>query len=259
MATTTLDAERIRQAIDEQRFSTLFEPTYSLQTGRVVGLEARTCVTRSSFGLESWIAAAQTAGLALELELAATRHALGSVSGLDGLLWLGIQLSPATMTDPRAAELLARYSSPTLGADGGGIAVHHPAIRLATDLDTRPGPPSNQVTIGPAFTRDLATSRRRRLRARRIITTAHRRGLRVVAEGIETPAQLRRWGQLGADAVRGLLLAAPSPLSTALAAGSIAPQHGPGSQTRSAPRGPGQRATCRRLDRSRPASEVMAN
>lgn len=259
MASTVIDAERIRQTIDDQRFSTLFEPTYSLQTGRVVGLEARTFVTRSSFPLESWIAAAQAAGLALELELAAARHAVESATGLDGLLWLGIQLSPTTLVDPRAHELLATCSSSTLGPESGGVAVHHPAIRVTTGFPTHPEPPASQVTIGRTFTRDLTTSRRRRLSARRIIGAAHRRGLRVVAEGIETPAQLRRWGQLGADAVRGLLLAAPSSLPAALAAGSIAPQPEPGTQPRRATRGSGQRATCRGLDRSRPASDMVAS
>lgn len=258
MVSTTLDAERIRQVIDERRFSTLFEPTYSLQTGRVVGLEARTGIARSPVTLESWVSAAQDAGLALELELAATRHALSSATGLDGPLWLGIQLSPETMLDPRAHDLLATCSPRALGSGGGGIVVHHPAVRHPTDLHAHPGPPSGQVAIGRAFTCDLATSRRRRLHARRIITTAHRLGLRVIAEGVETPTQLRRWGQLGADAVRGLLLAAPSSLATALGAGPIAARPERRDQAPGAP-GSRERTTCRCLDRSRRASDIMAS
>ena len=44
-----------------------------------------------------------------------------------------------------------------------------------------------------------------------IITVAHGLGLRIVAEGVETEAQLEALRNLGCDAAQGYLLARPTP------------------------------------------------
>ncbi|MGH2947012.1 MAG: EAL domain-containing protein [Solirubrobacteraceae bacterium] len=44
-----------------------------------------------------------------------------------------------------------------------------------------------------------------------IVMMAHAIGLRVTAEGVETPAQLARVRELGCEAVQGFLFARPGP------------------------------------------------
>ncbi len=47
---------------------------------------------------------------------------------------------------------------------------------------------------------------------RHTVALAHALDLRVVAEGVEDPATLRRAGALGCDAVQGFAIAAPMPV-----------------------------------------------
>jgi EAL domain-containing protein (putative c-di-GMP-specific phosphodiesterase class I) len=44
-----------------------------------------------------------------------------------------------------------------------------------------------------------------------VVDLAHRLGIIVVAEGVETPAELRAVGALGCDEAQGFLLGRPAP------------------------------------------------
>ena len=47
-----------------------------------------------------------------------------------------------------------------------------------------------------------------------VVDLAHKLGLQVVAEGVETEAELRAVGEMGCDEVQGFLLGRPGPADT---------------------------------------------
>lgn len=72
--------------------------------------------------------------------------------------------------------------------------------------------PFNKVKIDRAFTQGLGADNRVALIVRSIITLAHSMGIRVNAEGVETPAQLALLQRLGCNELQGYLLGRPLPL-----------------------------------------------
>jgi diguanylate cyclase (GGDEF)-like protein len=72
--------------------------------------------------------------------------------------------------------------------------------------------PFNKVKIDRAFTQGLGGDNRVALIVRSIITLAHSMGIRVNAEGVETPAQMALLQRLGCDELQGYLLGRPLPL-----------------------------------------------
>ena len=59
--------------------------------------------------------------------------------------------------------------------------------------------------------RDIDVAIVQQVIARNLIGYAHDRGIRVIAEGVETEAELRALRELGADYVQGYLTGRPAP------------------------------------------------
>ncbi len=237
-----VDPAQARDALDKGRFRPVFQPLYSLHTGTVVGVEALTRFTGSVHGPGPWFDAARTAGIAVELELATAQRALEAGADVPEHVRLWINFSPDALIDPRTWELLATHPVDTLGIElteqgppTGWAALRdrcehlqRAGVHIAVDdvggswasartlTSVRP----DQIKVDPSVTHGLESSGRR-VQARRLVTAARRRGATVVAEGVETPAQLGHWTRLGADAVQGFLLAVPSCLEDALTAAPI--------------------------------------
>jgi diguanylate cyclase (GGDEF)-like protein len=71
--------------------------------------------------------------------------------------------------------------------------------------------PFDKVKIDRAFTQHLGTDPKVDLIVRSIVSLAHSLNIRVNAEGVETPAQLRCLQEHGCDELQGFLLGKPSP------------------------------------------------
>ncbi len=71
--------------------------------------------------------------------------------------------------------------------------------------------PVDVIKIDQGFVAGLGSDRADALLVEAIITVAHGLGLRVVAEGVETEAQLEALRNLGCDAAQGYLFARPTP------------------------------------------------
>jgi diguanylate cyclase (GGDEF)-like protein len=71
--------------------------------------------------------------------------------------------------------------------------------------------PFDKVKIDRAFTQHLGTDPKVDLIVRSIVSLAHSLNIRVNAEGVETPAQLRCLQEHGCDELQGFLLGRPSP------------------------------------------------
>lgn len=236
-----IDPDQVRQTIEHERFETVFQPMYSLHTGRVTGIEALTRVTGSSRGPGAWFAAARLAGLGVELELATARRALWCATATPDDVRVWLNLGVDALLDPRLEEVLTAHPVAAVGidltdagsaADPAGLVeraqqLRRAGVRLAVgseETTTRgvPRVPVDQVKVPLALTPLLEHRRSARRRARRVLAAAHRRGASVVAQGVETPAQLSCWTRLGADVAQGFLLAPPAPLAEALGATHLA-------------------------------------
>ena len=73
--------------------------------------------------------------------------------------------------------------------------------------------PFDKLKIDRAFTRGLSEDPKVGLIVRSIVSLAHALSIRVNAEGVETPAQLRSLQKHGCDEIQGFLLGRPQPAS----------------------------------------------
>jgi diguanylate cyclase (GGDEF)-like protein len=72
--------------------------------------------------------------------------------------------------------------------------------------------PIHQLKIDRSFVRHVATNHQDAVVVQTIIAMAHALGVRVIAEGVETPAQCERLRQLGCEAFQGFLYGKPMPV-----------------------------------------------
>jgi len=72
--------------------------------------------------------------------------------------------------------------------------------------------PLDQLKIDRSFINDLATDPNDAAIVQTIISMSHTLGLNVIAEGVETEAQLERLDQYGCAAFQGFLFSRPLPI-----------------------------------------------
>jgi EAL domain-containing protein (putative c-di-GMP-specific phosphodiesterase class I)/DNA-binding NarL/FixJ family response regulator len=226
--------DRIHRVIDEHLFGTVFQPIVDLREGRAVGIEALSRFFAEPVqGPDRWFADAELAGLRTELELAAARAALTHLSDIAGDMFLSLNLSPATLTNcgplfddadgrqlvveitEHAAiddyDALASYLAPVrdrgtrVAVDdaGAGFASLRHALQLSPDF----------IKLDVSLTRGIDSDRRRHALAAGLIGFANELGAAVVAEGIETRAELDTARELGVQYGQGYFIAAPGPLT----------------------------------------------
>ncbi len=227
--------EQVRMALAGDALRTVFQPIADLRTGRVCSLEALArFASEPQRSPAVWFAEASEVGLRLELELAALRLALSHLASLPSDLRLSINLSPETVTSAPCREILAvvpgkrliievtedapvedydevnaalrglRAQGGQLAIDdaGAGFASLRHILRLEPDI----------IKLDLTLTRGIDTDRRRRALAAALISFASEIGASIVAEGIESRAELDALRDLGVDYGQGYYLARPEPL-----------------------------------------------
>lgn len=111
--------------LQEKTFLTAFQPIHELATGAVIGVEALARFVDDDGGSpEHWFSEAATVGLAADLEFAALESALTAATGLPSHLYVALNLSPETCLDPRLPGFLA----------GSGIAPNRLVLELTENL-----------------------------------------------------------------------------------------------------------------------------
>ena len=245
---------RLRAALHAQALTLHYQPQFD-EAGRVVGFEALTRWTDPELGIvppDRFIPVAEDSGLMVPLgrwvihqacrQLAAW-HAAGHCS-----LRMAFNVSPEQFThDDFVSEVGAALQHFGLkGADlelelterlvvrdfestvqrmralralGVGIAIDdfgsgHSALRYLLRL------PVSTLKVDRVFVQDLDTgdeteSQNARRVVGAVVALAHALGLDVVAEGVETPAQLHTVHDLGCQRIQGFLLGRPLPPSEA--------------------------------------------
>jgi EAL domain-containing protein (putative c-di-GMP-specific phosphodiesterase class I) len=227
---------RVTDVIDKELLRSVYQPIVDASTGSAVCVEA---LTRFDGPVrlrpDEWFADAARVGEAAALEIAAIRCAVDGLASLPDSVALSVNVSAAVLLDPLFADWLAvvpvgrlilELTEHEAVSDYARLnAVLSPArergLRLAVD-DAGAGYASMRHTLllqpdvlklDISLVRDLDTDSGKRALCGAIITFARSSGTRVVAEGVETAAELAAVRRLGVDYVQGYHLAAPAPLA----------------------------------------------
>ncbi len=225
---------RIAGVLDEGSFSVVLQPIADLRTGRVMGAEALARFpgdpARSS---DSWFRDGMAVGLTTRLELACLRRALDHFDDLPDDVLLSVNVSPDTIVAvdlkreirdapqhrlmleiteharvddydalrPALAELREQGVRFAIDDAGAGFASLRHILMLAPDA----------IKLDVDLVRHVDTDLPRRALAKSLITFAEETSTAIIAEGIETPAELQALLELGASYGQGFHLARPTP------------------------------------------------
>lgn len=227
--------------ISAQDYDIVFQPIVHLSTGQLAGCEAlcrfRPTPYRSP---DKWFADAASVDLGIDLELAVIRTTLALFPDVPASLSLSINASPQAVLTGRLAELIPeQYAArtiieitehapvPSYAALHARLAhLRQAGVRIAVD-DAGAGYSGLQhiVQLAPdlikmdmSLTRAVDADPARRALASAMVFYARETGAQVVAEGIETAAELATLQLIGVDKGQGYLLGKPGPLSALQAA-----------------------------------------
>ena len=231
-----LEARRdeIRRFVDGEGVSMVFQPIVDLETCEAVGWEA--LARFRSIPLwppDRWFAEAVVLELGVQLELATIRQAIALLPRLPEHAYLSVNcshraarsaemvttLAPIAhrvvieITEHEAVddydelslaleELRTRGVRVAIDDAGAGFASLRHTLLLAPDI----------VKVDISLTRAIDQDRGRRALASALISFADEMGMAIVAEGIETEAELRTLRDLGVRFGQGFFLAEPGPL-----------------------------------------------
>lgn len=226
--------ESVREALRPGAIRCVFQPIVDLETGIAVGFEAL-----SRFELEprrgpaEWFAAAAEVGLLVELEIAALETATALFPVLPPTAYLSLNASPSTLRSERLFETLVgvpperivleiteHAEVPDYAALGEALAsIRGRGARLAVD-DAGAGFASlrHVLALSPdiikldiSITQGLDTDRARRALGAAFASFSREMSMTLVAEGIETLAELEALRALGVRYGQGYYLGRPSP------------------------------------------------
>ena len=224
--------DQIREVIQGDRLSAVYQPIFDLRDRSVVGAEAL-----ARFGQDSprptisWFREAEDADMLPELELEAIRRAIGAGSSLAAPAFLSVNLSPRTIMSggllsliPRklAERLVVEIADQATVSDYGAFAtalapLRAAGVRVAVD-DFGSGASSLRhvlmlspdiVKLDIKLTRGIHLDLGLQAIAAGLIAFAQKIGASVIAEGIETDSELYTLRALGANLGQGYLLARP--------------------------------------------------
>ncbi len=226
---------RVEAVVAENKIRLVFQPIYRLDDGRAEGVE---CLARfpdcESRPPNLWFSEAATVGLGIELELAAIRKALASLAELPESLSLSVNVSPATVLSDLLEPLVAAAPPGRLilevteheviedyVAFARALEPLRKHVRLAIDdvgagysgmrhiLDLKP----DFIKLDMSLVRDIDRDPARRALALALVDFAYGIGSQIIAEGVETKAELEALRTLGVSKGQGYHLSRPMTLT----------------------------------------------
>jgi EAL domain-containing protein (putative c-di-GMP-specific phosphodiesterase class I)/DNA-binding NarL/FixJ family response regulator len=227
--------ERIREAIDGDVLYTVFQPIVDLADGRIRGVEALArFLTRPRRSPETWLSEASNHGLLTQLELAAASRALGHLDRIPERVYVSVNVSAQTLCTPGLLQILQAVPARRVVLE---LTEHSPIVdyaevagcladlrrlgsRLAVD-DVGKGFSGlgHVVELSPdlmKFDRCLVSGveidAAKSALIARLTSFGDEIGVEVVAEGIETEAELQTLRDLGVRNGQGFLLGRPGPI-----------------------------------------------
>jgi EAL domain-containing protein (putative c-di-GMP-specific phosphodiesterase class I)/DNA-binding NarL/FixJ family response regulator len=234
-STTQQTSERIGRAINGRSLHMVFQPIVELRGGHVVGLEALARFMERPRRLpEAWFAAAADVGLLTELELAAVGRALVELDRIPLGTYLAVNVSPETIGSEGLLRLLDGTVADRIvlevteqsavddydGLDACLRSIRARGVRLAID-DVGAGfaSLSHVVRLAPdsmkldrTLVGGVASDPVRMSLIERLVSFADEVGIAVVAEGVETEADLSVLRTVGVPYGQGFHLGRPGPI-----------------------------------------------
>lgn len=225
---------RIRSVLDGPGPAVAVQPIVGLRDRRAVGMEVLSRFPPDRRSPQAWFDEAERVGLREDLELRAIRAALPVFDHAPPGLYVAVNVSPETITSRRFGELMEQlppdrvvlevtehaavedYEALTrslaefrrgggrLAVDdaGAGFASLRHIVALQPDI----------IKLDISLTRNVDSDVARRSLARALISFASELSIVMVAEGIETPAEIETLRRLGVPYGQGFLLARPGPM-----------------------------------------------
>jgi EAL domain-containing protein (putative c-di-GMP-specific phosphodiesterase class I) len=228
---------RLYQVLEDGLIQMVFQPIARLESGTVAGYESL-----ARFELEPrrppnvWFEEAAGVGLGADLELAAVGHALAALPTIvEGGGFLTVNVSPETAMTSALADLLATHQQDRIVLeitehaqvdDYEGLLealgrLRGAGVRLAVD-DAGAGFASlhhilllqpEVIKLDITLVRDINDDPIKRALASSLVRFAREIESTIVAEGIETPAELATLIDLGVPLGQGYHLGRPGPLA----------------------------------------------
>jgi PAS domain S-box-containing protein len=225
---------RIEGAIAQRAFRPVFQPIIELSTRRTVSFEALTRFDDGSRPDETF-AAALDCGLGIELQTVTLEAALQGARLLPAGAWLSLNVSPSLVVEGATLgrvlasrsrtvvlEITEHEAIPAYGPLREAVLRLGPDVRLAVD-DAGAGvanfnhlaelrPDFLKIDIG--LVRGVHADVGRQAVVAGLVHFAASAGCQVIAEGIETDAELAAVRSLGVTLGQGYLLARPAAAET---------------------------------------------
>lgn len=226
---------RIRSVIDEARFNMVFQPIVDVAAQQVIGYEALTRFdVEPSRPPDQWFEEADHVGMQDELEVTVIAKALEGLEQIPQRAYLSLNASPATILNGALGEVLEGQPLERLMLevtehvsvdDYSKIAEHlaplrQQGLRLAVD-DAGAGYASfrhilkldpDLIKLDSSLIRCIDSERNNRALAAALIRFAEETGSKIVAEGVETEAELAVLMELNSNNAQGYLLGYPMPI-----------------------------------------------
>lgn len=226
---------RVRDVLAGQGPQMVFQPIFRLPNASLEGYEALARFDKMpARGPDLWFADAAASGLGVELELRAVEKAIALAQHLPPQSFVSLNLSPETVTAEALSASLAAIAAErvvleiTEHAAVADYAVlkrwleplRESGVRLAIDDAGAGYSGLNQIVeLVPEFikldlflTRDIDTDAVKRALAAALVSFSRQIGARLIAEGVETAAELSVLEALGVECAQGFFLGRPLPL-----------------------------------------------
>ncbi|HCS28819.1 MAG TPA: diguanylate phosphodiesterase [Spongiibacteraceae bacterium] len=238
---TTIEVyERVKSVLDTHALEIVYQPIYHIRLQKVVGFEALSRFRTEPYRTpDVWFDEAAQVGLSRELEMLAVQQALKGLKHLPEDCYITVNIAPDNIANGSAAEVLADYDSARVVLEVTERAriedyevlrsalaqLRASGVRLAID-DAGAGHASFQhileidvdiIKLDLSLIRNIHKDRPRRALAAALKAFADVKESVVVAEGVETEAELKVLESLGIDKAQGYYIAKPMPLEEALA------------------------------------------
>ncbi len=231
-APDALVRQSVKAILSGARFAVRCQPIVCVDSGLVVGAEALTRFPGTRRPADAWFADADRVGLGIPLQLATVRRAVTLAGDLPAGAFLTFNVGPELVDTPELLRLLDAVDAERIVIEltehvriddydrllGSLSRVRERGARLAVD-DTGAGFSSlghilhlrpEIIKLDRQFTRGIDADPARRSLAHALVSFAHDLGAEVVAEGIETAAELDTIRGLGVPYGQGYFLGRPT-------------------------------------------------
>ena len=246
-ADLSIPDDHLRSAVVRDEFVIHYQPQIDIASGRVIGVEALVRWLHPDLGLifpNDFIQRMEQLGIIDDLGWLVVGRALAEIKLLAGetgiLPRLALNASVYSLSDlgfpNRFAALLKQHNMPADGVileitESGLIQelsntldvltrLRVKGIRLSIDdfgtgyamMQQLMNIPATELKIDRSLVMDMHTNRSDRVMVDKSIEIGHELGMQVIAEGVETEAQLASLRRAGCDSAQGYLFARPLPI-----------------------------------------------